>query len=74
MAKQKSATSLSTIIRISALSALFVGIVLWGAVREWNRVFIFAGSAFVVVFLGFIVLNWLAKPDEDVTPGKPRLK
>ena len=74
MAKQKSATSLSTIIRISALSALFVGIVLWGAVREWNRVFIFAGSTFVVVFLGFIVLNWLAKPDEDVTPGKPRLK
>jgi hypothetical protein len=74
LAKQKSATSLSTIIRIAALSAAFVGIVLWGAVREWNRVFFFAGSAFVVVFLGFIVLNWLAKPDEDVTPGKPRLK
>jgi hypothetical protein len=47
---------------------------MWGAVREWNRVFIFAGGTVVIVTLGFVILNWLAKPDENVEPGKPRLK
>jgi hypothetical protein len=26
------------------------------------------------VALGFVLLNWAAKPDENVEPGKPRLK
>lgn len=73
MAKQKSATSLASIFRIALISGAFVGFVIWGAVREWNRVFIFAGSTVVVVFLGFIILNWLAKPDPDIKPGSPRL-
>jgi hypothetical protein len=37
-------------------------------------VFIFGGGAVVIVFLGFVVLNWLAKPDADVKPGQTRLK
>jgi type IV secretory pathway TrbD component len=73
LAKQKSATSLASIFRIALISGAFVGFVIWGAVREWNRVFIFAGSTVVVVFLGFIILNWLAKPDPDIKPGSPRL-
>jgi type IV secretory pathway TrbD component len=73
LAKQKSATSLASIFRIALISGAFVGFVVWGAVREWNRVFIFAGSTVVVVFLGFIILNWLAKPDPDIKPGSPRL-
>lgn len=74
MAKQRSATSLASIFRIALLSGVFVGFVIWGAVRDWNRVFIFGGGAVVIVFLGFVVLNWLAKPDADVKPGQTRLK
>jgi len=47
---------------------------MWGAVRDWNRVFIFTGSTVVIVFFGFVILNWAAKPDADVKPGQPRLK
>lgn len=73
MSKQKSATSLASIFRIALISGAFVGFVIWGAVREWNRVFVFAGSTVVIVFVGFIILNWFAKPDPDVKPGSTRL-
>lgn len=73
MSKQKSATSLASIFRIALISGAFVGFVIWGAVREWNRVFVFAGSTVVIVFVGFTILNWLAKPDPDVKPGSTRL-
>jgi hypothetical protein len=74
MAKKRTATSLVSIFRIALLSGVFVGLIIWGAVRDWDRVFIFAGGAVAVVFVGLIILNCLAKPDEDVKPGKPRLK
>jgi hypothetical protein len=74
LAKQRSATSLASILLIAFFSGVFVGVVMWGAVRDWNRVFIFAGGTVVIVTLGFVILNWLAKPDENVEPGKPRLK
>ena len=74
MPKQRSATSLASTFRIALLSGVFVGFVMWGAVRDWNRVFIFTGSTVVIVFFGFVILNWAAKPDADVKPGQPRLK
>jgi len=74
MASKKSATSLRSILIISFFSSVFVGLILWGAVDEINTIFTFAMGTFVVVALGFVVLNWAAKPDEDVKPGSPRLK
>lgn len=74
MARKKSATSLRSILLISFFSSVFVGLILWGAVDEASTIFAFAIVTFVTVALGFVVLNWAAKPDEDVKPGSPRLK
>jgi phosphotransferase system glucose/maltose/N-acetylglucosamine-specific IIC component len=59
---------------ISFFSSVFVGLILWGAVDEINTILAFAIGTFVAVALGFVFLNWAAKPDENVEPGKPRLK
>ncbi len=74
MARNKSATSLRSILVISFFSSVFVGLILWGAVDEINTILAFATGTFVAVALGFVLLNWAAKPDEDVEPGKTRLK
>ncbi|NBQ97683.1 MAG: hypothetical protein EBU08_01415 [Micrococcales bacterium] len=74
MASKKSATSLRSILVISFFSSVFVGLILLGAVDEVNTIFAFAIGTFVSVALGFVLLNWAAKPDENVEPGKPRLK
>lgn len=75
MAKQNKATSLRSMITISLLAGLFVGIILWGALKDFSAtVFAFAGGSALAVFIGFIVLNLLAKPDPDVKVGSPRLK
>lgn len=74
MASKKSATSLRSILVISFFSSVFVGLILWGAVDEINTILAFALGTFVVVAIGFALLNWAAKPDDEVKPGSPRLK
>lgn len=73
MAKAKSATSFKSMFVLSLIAAAFVGAIAWGAFDETIRVALAAGITFVVVLVGFLVMNWVAK-DDDYKPGEPRLK
>ena len=58
---------------LSLVASAFVGAIAWGSFDDLSRVAIAAGITFVVVLVGFLVLNWAAK-DDNVKPGEPRLK
>ena len=73
MAKAKSATSLLSMAKLGLVAGVFSGIIAWGALRDWNKTLFVAGAAFLIVAIGFLVMNALAK-DEKVKPGEPRLK
>ena len=58
---------------LGLVSGAFSGFIAWGALRDLKKTFIVAGLAFLIVSVGFLVMNALAK-DENVKPGEPRLK
>jgi MFS-type transporter involved in bile tolerance (Atg22 family) len=72
MAKAKS-TSLKSMFVLALVAASFVAAIAWGAFDDLSRVAIAAGITFVVVILGFLVLNRVGKED-DFKPGQQRLK
>jgi len=59
--------------KLGLVAGVFSGIIAWGALRDWNKTLIVAGAAFLIVSIGFLVMNALAK-DENVKPREPRLK
>jgi hypothetical protein len=73
LAKPKKATSLLSMAKLGLVAGIFSGIIAWGALRDLNKTLFVSGAAFVIVSLGFLVMNSLTK-DEDVKPGEPRLK
>lgn len=73
MAKAKSATSLLSMAKLGLVAGVFSGIIAWGALRDVNKTLFVSGAAFLLVSIGFLVMNALAK-DENVKPGEPRLK
>jgi hypothetical protein len=73
LAKAKSATSLLSMAKLGLVAGVFSGIIAWGALRDVNKTLFVSGAAFLLVFIGFLVMNALAK-DENVKPGEPRLK
>jgi hypothetical protein len=73
LAKAKSATSLLATAKLGLVAGVFSGIIAWGALRDLNKTLFVAGAAFLIVSVGFLVMNSLTK-NEDVTPGEPRLK
>jgi len=73
LAKAKSATSLLSMAKLGLVAGVFSGIIAWGALRDVNKTLFVSGAAFLLVSIGFLVMNALAK-DENVKPGEPRLK
>ena len=73
MAKKKSPTSLKSMIGFSAAATAFVLAIAWGAFDDLARVALAGLITFVVVMGGLWVLNLVAK-DDEIEPGKPRLK
>ena len=74
MPKKKSATSLKSMAIFAGIAAVFVTLISWGAFDDLSRVALAGVITFVIVFSGLAVLNKFTKEDEDVEPGKPRLK
>ena len=58
---------------LALVASAFVSAIAWGAFDDLSRVAIAAGITFVVVIVGFLVLNWVGKED-DFKPGQKRLK
>jgi len=59
--------------KLGLVAGVFSGIIAWGALRDVNKTLFVSGAAFLLVSIGFLVMNALAK-DENVKPGEPRLK
>ena len=59
--------------KLGLVAGIFSGIIAWGALRDFNKTLFVSGAAFLIVSLGFLVMNSLTK-DENVKPGEPRLK
>ena len=58
---------------LGLVAGVFSGFIAWGVLRDLNKTLIVAGLAFLIVSIGFLVMNALAK-DENAKPGEPRLK
>ena len=70
--KPADARSARTYISLSFLSAIFVGVIIWGNSRDWERVAIWSGLTFIVVLVTIATLA-LSVKDEPADDGKPRL-
>jgi hypothetical protein len=71
--KPADARSARTYISLSFVSAIFVGVIIWGNSRDLERVAIWSGLTFIVVLVTIATLA-LSVKDEPDSEGKPRLK
>ena len=71
--KPADARSARTYISLSFVAAIFVGVIVWGNSRDFERTFIWAGLSFVVALVTIATLA-LSVKDEPADEGKPRLK
>ena len=71
--KPVEARSARNFITLSFVSAIFVGVIIWGNSRDLQRVAIWSGLTFIVVLVSIATLA-LAVKDEPADEGKPRLK
>jgi uncharacterized protein (DUF983 family) len=71
--KPADARSARTYISLSFVSAIFVGVIIWGNSRDLERVAIWSGLTFIVVLVTIATLA-LSVKDEPDAEGKPRLK
>ncbi|CAB4623951.1 unannotated protein [freshwater metagenome] len=71
--KKADARSARTYISLSFVSAVFVGVIVWGNSQDIQRVAIWSGLTFIVVLVTIATLA-LSVKDEPADEGKPRLK
>jgi hypothetical protein len=58
---------------LSFISAVVVGLIAWGGLRDLGKTLIWAGITFIVVLVGIATLALTLKDDEH-DPNQPRLK
>ncbi len=58
---------------LSFISAVVVGLIAWGGLRDLGKTLIWAGVTFIVVLVGIATLALTVKDDEH-DPNQPRLK
>lgn len=58
---------------LSAVAAAFVGIIVYGGIREISQTLIWMGLTFIVSLVGIATLDLSIKDDKE-DPNKPRLK
>jgi hypothetical protein len=58
---------------LSLISAVVVGLIAWGGLRDLGKTLIWAGVTFIVVLVGIATLALTVKDDEH-DPNQPRLK
>ena len=57
---------------LSALAAIFVGVLVYFGTRNWDETFIWAGLTFIIVLVGIATLA-LSVKDDDFDGNTPRL-
>jgi hypothetical protein len=69
---QKKPVGVTAYLTLSAISAVFVGILVFFGTRKWDQTFIWSGLTFIVVIVGIATLALSVKED-DFDGSTPRL-
>ena len=73
MPKAKKKSLVKNILVMGVIASTFVGVIAWGSFEDPTRALFAAALTFVIVVVGFLIINWATKEDKFV-PGEPRLK
>jgi FtsH-binding integral membrane protein len=69
---QKKPVGVTAYLTLSAIAAIFVGILVYFGTRKWDQTFIWSGLTFIIVIVGIATLALSVKED-DFDGSKPRL-
>jgi len=69
---QKKPVGVLVYFTLSAIAAVFVGILIFFGTRKWDQTFIWSGLTFIVVIVGIATLA-LSVKDDDFDGSTPRL-
>ena len=70
--KPKKPVGVRVYISLSAIAAIFVGVLVWFGTKKWDQTYIWAGLTFIVVLVGIATLA-LSVKDDDFDGSTPRL-
>ncbi|MEY3472642.1 MAG: hypothetical protein RLY22_145 [Actinomycetota bacterium] len=69
---QKKPVGVLVYFTLSAIAAVFVGILIFFGTRKWDQTFMWSGLTFIVVIVGIATLA-LSVKDDDFDGSTPRL-
>jgi FtsH-binding integral membrane protein len=69
---QKKPVGVRVYLTLSAIAAIFVGVLVYFGTRKWDQTFIWSGMTFIVVLVGIATLALSVKED-DFDGTTPRL-
>ncbi|MEY2694500.1 MAG: hypothetical protein RL142_848 [Actinomycetota bacterium] len=69
---QKKPVGVRVYLTLSAIAAIFVGVLVYFGTRKWDQTFIWSGMTFIVVLVGIATLA-LSVKDDDFDGTTPRL-
>jgi hypothetical protein len=70
--KPKKPVGVRVYLSLSAIAAIFVGVLVWFGTKKWDQTYIWAGLTFIVVLVGIATLALTVK-DDDFDGSTPRL-
>lgn len=70
--KPKKIVGVRVYLSLAAIAAIFVGVLVYFGVRDWNKTYIWAGLTFIVVLVTIATLA-LSVKDDDFDGSTPRL-
>lgn len=70
--KPKKPVGVRVYLTLSAIAAIFVGVLVWFGTKKWDQTYIWAGLTFIVVLVGIATLA-LSVKDDDFDGNTPRL-
>lgn len=73
MPKKSKSVGVRTYLSLATVSAIVVGAIVWGGLRDVEKTLIWAGLTFIVALVGIATLALTVKDDES-DPDQPRLK
>ena len=70
--KPKKPVGVRVYLSLSAIAAIFVGVLVWFGTKKWEQTYIWAGLTFIIVLVGIATLALSVKED-DFDGSTPRL-
>jgi hypothetical protein len=71
--KKADARSIRSYLILSAVASVFVGVLVYGGTRSFERTAVWVGLTFIITLVAIATLA-LSVKDDDADPNKPRLK